>query len=92
MIRYTCQLCGYTTDKRNKIHHHHIEPKELGGVTTDWNLVYLCPNCHANIFVRDSKSGIHSIESQNSIEINCWRNGHTTLEYHKINSNKLLYN
>ena len=68
---YECKFpnCGYQTDVRSQISHHHIKPKELGGSNHKSNLIYLCPTHHAHVYIEGSKSGIHSIQGNDSIII-----------------------
>jgi hypothetical protein len=86
---FYCQLCTYKTNNRNKIHKHHIVPKELSGTNINSNLVFLCPSCHANIYIPNTTSGNHSIKSNNSIIINKWlqSTGGYVLEYIDNNGN-----
>jgi hypothetical protein len=67
MLKCEFPNCNYETDCRNKIHLHHIVPKELGGNNQRNNLIYLCPNCHSKIYIENSKSGNHSIQATDSI-------------------------
>jgi uncharacterized protein YlaI len=71
MSRYYCNFpsCSYSTDDRNKIDLHHIQPRETGGADDKWNRVWLCPNCHRNIYIPTSKRGMHSKKSTESIEL-----------------------
>lgn len=39
-----CNDCGKSD---GRLHVHHIEPYKLSGIDEDWNLVTLCPKCHA---------------------------------------------
>lgn len=41
----SCEVCRYPFAQILNIHH--IYPVELGGVPLPWNLIALCPNCHA---------------------------------------------
>lgn len=69
---YYCELCNYITESRSKINYHHIVPSELGGIDDDKNRVYICPNCHNLVYVKESKHGIHSIKCKNSVVIKGW--------------------
>ncbi len=69
---FYCELCNYTTEIRSKINEHHINPKENNVSNDNYNLVYLCPNCHNKIYIPESTKGIHSIKSNDSIIINGW--------------------
>lgn len=42
-----CEICRYSFTPI--LHIHHIYPVEIGGVPLPWNLIALCPNCHALI-------------------------------------------
>jgi predicted restriction endonuclease len=68
---YQCEFpfCNYETKVRNKIHKHHIIPKELGGNNNKSNLIFLCPTCHSKIFIEKSLKGQHSILDNDSIII-----------------------
>ena len=68
---FKCEFpnCDYETDCRNKIHLHHIVPKELNGNNQRNNLIHLCPNCHSKIYIENSKLGNLSIKSDDSIII-----------------------
>ena len=71
-MRYKCQFCKYQTNTRSRIHVHHIIPREAGGSNKEGNLVYLCPTHHSMIYSEYSKSGIHSIKDEESIQITRW--------------------
>ena len=66
---YKCQMpgCDYICEDKSQINFHHIIPKELGGNNRVSNLIELCPNCHARVFVPDATSGNHSIRHSNSV-------------------------
>jgi len=83
---FKCNLCDYQSEK-NSIHYHHIIPKELGGCDSIKNRVYLCPNCHNNVFVPSSKSGIHSFNNKNSIQILGWLSSTSGRVLHYIDEN-----
>ena len=72
-MQYKCYFCDYSTDKRSQIHKHHITPKEINGSNKRWNLIYLCPNHHSQVYEPLAKSGIHAIKGINSIQIIGWR-------------------
>ena len=55
-MKYTCRLCGFTTDIKSQIHKHHIKPKEVGGSNNKWNLIDVCPTCHSLIYSPYSKT------------------------------------
>lgn len=42
-----CEICHYSVTSILNVHH--IIPVALGGVPLPWNLIALCPNCHALI-------------------------------------------
>ena len=69
MLRYTCKFpgCNYETDLRSQIHEHHIKSKQENGTNKEFNLIYLCPNCHAKIYQPSALRGIHSIKGTDSI-------------------------
>lgn len=72
---YKCEspICnGYITKYRSQIHYHHIIPIESGGHNKPSNRIYLCPNCHVQIFIQSSKHGIHSIKGSDSIILIGW--------------------
>ena len=64
--------CDYTTNHRSQINYHHIVPQELNGTDKDYNRIWLCPTHHTKIYVPESKSGIHSIKSFDSIILIGW--------------------
>lgn len=66
-MKYKCQLCSYETDERHNIDAHHIIPQEEHGADEDWNIVYVCPNCHRRIYIPSATSGIHSVKNIRSI-------------------------
>jgi len=90
---YKCIFCDYTTNVKKAIHIHHIKPRELGGENKQYNLVYLCPNHHSQIYIPESKQGIHSIIANEAIIIIGWR--FTTegylLEYKYYKDNIIRY-
>jgi hypothetical protein len=69
-MTFYCELCDYTSKNKSKIQKHHIVPKEKSGTNYEYNVIFLCPTCHTNIFIPDSKFGNHSIKSSKSIIIN----------------------
>jgi len=91
---YKCEFpfCEYTTMVRNKIHFHHIIPKELNG-SGKHNLIKLCPTCHSKIFVENSLSGNHSIKDKDSIVIlnRILSTAGTVLKYKKMDGLQCLY-
>ena len=74
MKHFKCQFpkCNYTTIHRSQIQYHHIVPMELNGSDKDYNRIWLCPTCHTKVYVPLSKTGIHSINGQDSIIIIQW--------------------
>lgn len=69
---YYCELCDFKSPYRNNLENHHIVPKELNGSDKPFNRVFLCGKCHSKIYVKGSKSGIHSIKTPESIIIKGW--------------------
>jgi len=69
---YFCELCDFKTENRNNIEEHHIIPKELNGSNKPSNLIKVCGNCHAKIYIKESTFGIHSIKTSESILIKGW--------------------
>lgn len=68
---YKCQFCEYKTTERSRIHKHHIIPRQSGGTNNKFNLVWLCPNHHSQIYSEYSKNGIHT-NQKDSIKIIGW--------------------
>ena len=64
-------LCEYETNERNRIHIHHIKPRQIGGENKKFNLVMLCPNHHNKIYSQESKRGVHT-NKNDSIKIGGW--------------------
>lgn len=66
---YKCQFpqCKYETNNRFQIHYHHIIPKECGGTNKEYNRIWLCPNHHSRIYIKEATKGIHSIKTKDSI-------------------------
>lgn len=71
MKQYKCALCDYQTNQRNRIHIHHIIPRESGGNNKKYNLVMLCPNHHNKIYSDYASHGIHTNQND-SIQITGW--------------------
>lgn len=69
MIYIICQMpdCEYTCDDSSLINYHHIIPKSMGGSDKIGNIIALCPNCHARVYVPDMKHGTHAIKNSNSV-------------------------
>jgi hypothetical protein len=59
--------CDYQTSSRNKMHLHHIIPREVDPKSKA--TIPLCPTHHALIFVEESKHGQHSIKTSESLII-----------------------
>lgn len=68
-MRYHCQFpnCSYETNLRAQIDLHHIIPKENNGLDDEWNRIWLCPTHHRKIYIPESKKGMHSSKSNDSI-------------------------
>ena len=71
MKLYICHFpgCTYYTENRNKIDFHHIIPKELWPRINQNVTISFCPTHHRLIFHPDCKSVMHSIQSNDSLEI-----------------------
>lgn len=69
MLKYKCWFpgCQYETNERSKIDFHHIVPRELNPLSKV--TIPLCKTCHALIYVPDSKSGQHSINTERSLKV-----------------------
>lgn len=93
MFKCEFPFCEYETDERNLIHFHHIKPKELSGNNQANNRIHLCPNCHAKIFIPESKFGNHSIEGKESITIlsRLLSTNGSVLHYRKSSDRKNYY-
>ena len=91
MKEYKCQFpkCDYSTTHRSQIQYHHIVPLELNGSNKQYNRIWLCPTCHTKVFVKESRSGIHSIQGKDSIIIIQWMNSTSgrVLEYQDRSGN-----
>ncbi len=90
-MTHHCNFCDFTTEDRHQIHIHHIKPKELNGTNDKYNLITVCGNCHSKIYIPESKSGIHSIKSKNSIIIKekLFSTAGMLISYEENNSDKL---
>lgn len=88
-MRYKCQFpdCDFETDNRSQINEHHLIPKELAGPNFKWNMILLCPNHHARVYIPDAIDGIHSIKCENSIILHGWHNWGMLLEYEDMAGN-----
>lgn len=82
MKKYNCQFpnCLYQTNDSWQIHEHHIQPKEHNGENKKWNTILLCPTHHSKIYIPNTH-GIHKSLGEDSIQIICWRNNGSILEY-----------
>lgn len=71
MKLYICHFpgCDYCTELRSKIELHHIIPKELWPRLNQNVTLSFCPTHHRLIYHPECKSGPHSIQSENSLEI-----------------------
>lgn len=92
---FVCQMpyCRYMCENRSQICEHHIVPKSMGGSDKRNNIITLCPNCHAKVFVPGAIHGIHSIKSGNSIILirKLMSTVGTIIEYKNINNDDLKY-
>jgi 5-methylcytosine-specific restriction endonuclease McrA len=92
---YYCEFpcCEYQTENRFQINFHHIIPIECGGKNNNYNRIWLCPSCHTSVYVPESKRGIHSIKTENSIIILRWSQSTEgkILEYIDINGELKYY-
>ena len=66
---FKCQMpeCTYMCEDKSQINFHHIVPRSMGGSDKAFNLIELCPNCHARIYVEGIASGQHSVKNKNSV-------------------------
>ena len=66
---YLCQMpnCDYVCENKSQINFHHIVPRSKGGKNNQSNLIELCPNCHAKVYVPGMEYGSHSIKHNNSV-------------------------
>lgn len=71
MKLYICHYpgCTYKTENRNKIDFHHIVPRELWPRLNQNVTLSFCPTHHRLIYHPETKSGMHSIKSEDSLEI-----------------------
>lgn len=69
MATYKCSFpgCNYTTNSRSKIDYHHVIPREID--PNSKITIPLCKTHHALIYVPESKSGQHSIKTDESLVI-----------------------
>jgi len=92
---YYCQMpgCDYSCEDKSQINFHHIVPRELGGNNKKSNLVELCPNCHAKVYIPEATSGNHSIKHDNSIILlkKLLSTGGTVIAYQEIGNNEVKY-
>ena len=92
---YYCQMpgCDYICEDKSQINFHHIVPRELGGDNSKSNLIELCPNCHAKVYIPDAKNGNHSIKHKNSIVLleKLLSTGGQVVAYRDINDDDVQY-
>ena len=92
---YYCQMpeCDYICEDRSQINFHHIVPRELGGNNKSSNLIELCPNCHAKVYVAEAKSGYHSIRHNNSVILisKMLSTGGHVISYRDIDDDEVKY-
>jgi len=69
VFMFKCQMpdCDYMCEDSSQINIHHIIPRSMGGSDKKSNLIELCPNCHARIYVDGMVSGQHSVKNKNSV-------------------------
>lgn len=70
---FYCECCNYKTKNRSKIQSHHIIPVELNGSNSKSNRVYLCPTCHSKVYIKEARSGQHSIKGLEYLVIDGWK-------------------
>ena len=70
-MKYNCSFpnCGFETDSRKLIDFHHVVPREINSNKSNKLVIQLCPTCHRKIWHPQSKSGHHSILTEESLEI-----------------------
>lgn len=68
---FICHFPGCTirTKDRNQIEFHHISPRELGNRLNSGVTLTFCPTHHRMIYHPESKTGPHSINSPNKLQI-----------------------
>jgi hypothetical protein len=92
---YCCEFpeCKYITLNRFQIHYHHIISVKDNGTNKPKNRIWLCPVHHNQIYIPNSKRGIHSIKTENSIILLGWLQSTSgqVLEYIDINGNINYY-
>ena len=92
---YQCQMsdCNYVCGDVSQINFHHIVPKSMGGSDHKSNLIELCPNCHARIYVEGMTHGTHAVKNKNSIILlgKLLSTGGFVLEYRHIDDEELNY-
>lgn len=70
MSKIMCVFPGCRKElESNKIHKHHVTPREVDKSKRNKRTIPLCPTCHSLIFHPKSKFGNHSIKAEESIEI-----------------------
>ncbi len=92
---YRCQMpfCDYVCDSKSQIDEHHIIPSSMGGSNNGSNIIQLCPNCHARIYVEGISSGRHSVRNTNSIVLlgKVYSTGGHLIEYRFIDDEDTHY-
>ena len=92
---YYCQMpdCDYVCEAKSLINFHHIVPVSMGGSNKNSNLIELCPNCHARIYVDGIKSGSHAIIHENSVIFlgKLLSTGGYVISYTNINTDEVKY-
>ena len=82
----SCYICNTILDE-HQIDCHHIIPTSMGGCNLEWNKIFLCGNCHSQIFVEGCTGGKHSIKGKTFIVIDKWffSTSGRTLHYYNEN-------
>jgi hypothetical protein len=95
MKKYSCWWpgCEYSTTSRSKIDMHHVTPKELDPRSNNKVTVSLCKTHHALIYHPDTKSGQHSIKSDESLAIMTLPKTDKGLSvlYEDMSGNRIIY-
>ena len=65
-----CYICGIERDQ-HQLENHHIKPRSLGGTNDDSNMVLLCPNHHAIVYIENCQ-GKHGIRGTETLIIDRW--------------------
>jgi len=92
---YICQMpdCNYVCEDKAQINFHHIVPKSMGGSNKSSNLIELCPNCHARIYIVGMEHGSHSVEHSNSVILHgkYLSTGGQVISYQYIDDDEIQY-